>query len=559
MSFGFTSVGPADNPTPVCVLCSETLANEALKPCKLRRHLETKHGSFASKPREFFENKLKDYQHRKKVIESTCVTGGENEKAVTASYEVSRLIATSGKPHTIGEHLILPAAKQMVSIMLGNSAKQLNSISLSNNTVKRRINDMAENVFQQLICRVRASRFYAIQIDESTDIAGMANLLAFVRYDCDGEIEENFLFCRPLHSNATAGAIFDILNDFMISNDIDWTKCVGLSTDGARAMLGRHSGVVKRVRDVAPLLTHVHCCIHREALAAKRMPMDLKTVLDDAVRMVNYIKSRPLQARLFSLLCEEMGSEHRQLLLHTEVRWLSRGRVLTRLFQLRDEVRTFFIDSKFELADRLCDFEWLCKLAYLADIFSHLNGLNLALQGTAVTMFHVQNKIEATIKKFDLWGKRIARANYESFENLSDFLSKEESPLPVTASVAMTEHMQALKSQMQDYFPGISKQQSWVQYPFANHTEDVIAGLTYKEQDSLVDLSCDSSLKLIFSEKTLTQFWLHVSSEYPELANKAMMFLMPFATTYMCEVGFSVLVALKTKYRNALSVSEAVG
>ncbi len=48
--------------------------------------------------------------------------GGENEKAVTASYEVSRLIATSGKPHTIGEDLILPAAKQMVSKMLGNNA-----------------------------------------------------------------------------------------------------------------------------------------------------------------------------------------------------------------------------------------------------------------------------------------------------------------------------------------------------------------------------------------------------------------------------------------------------
>uniref|UniRef100_A0A673LI17 DUF4371 domain-containing protein n=1 Tax=Sinocyclocheilus rhinocerous TaxID=307959 RepID=A0A673LI17_9TELE len=299
LSFGFTSVGPADNPTPVCVLCSETLSNEALKPCKLRRHLERKHGSFASKPREFFENKLKDHQQRKKVIESTCVTGGENEKAVTASYEVSRLIATSGKPHTIGEDLILPAAKQMVSIMLGNNAvKQLNLISLSNNTVKRRINDMAENVFQQLICRVRASRFYAIQIDESTDIAGMANL--------------------PLHSNATAEAIFDILNDFIISNDINWTKCIGLSTDGARAMLGRHSGVVKQVRDVAPLLTHVHCCIHREALEewskAKRMPMDLKTVLDDAVRMVNYIKSRPLQARLSSVpasaaahLCSRYG------------------------------------------------------------------------------------------------------------------------------------------------------------------------------------------------------------------------------------------------------------
>lgn len=118
----------------------------------------------------------------------------------------------------------------------------------------------------------------------------------------------------------------------------------------------------------------------------------------------------------------------------------------------------------------------------------------------------------------------------------------------------MTEHMQALKSQMQDYFTGISKQQIWLQYPFANHTEVVIVGLTYKEQDSLVDLFCDGSLKLIFSEKTLTQFWLHMSSEYPELTNKAMMFLMPFATVYMYEVGFSVLVALKTKYRNALTV-----
>jgi len=80
--------------------------------------------------------------------------------------------------------------------------------------------------------------------------------------------------------------------------------------------------------------------------------------------------------------------------------------VLTQLFQLHDEVRTFFTDSKFELADRLCDFNWLCKLAYLADIFSHLNVLNLALQGTAVTMFHEQNKIEATIKKFYLWGEK---------------------------------------------------------------------------------------------------------------------------------------------------------
>ncbi|KAK7916308.1 hypothetical protein WMY93_012069 [Mugilogobius chulae] len=58
-------------------------------------------------------------------------------------------------------------------------------------------------------------------------------------------------------------------------HEIEWAKCVGLSTDGARAMVGRLTGVVKRVKDVAPLLTAVHCSIHREALATKTMPANL--------------------------------------------------------------------------------------------------------------------------------------------------------------------------------------------------------------------------------------------------------------------------------------------
>ncbi len=61
-----------------------------------------------------------------------------------------------------------------------------------------------------------------------------------------------------------------------------------------------------------------------------------KSVLNDAVKAIKFIKSRPLNARLFSRLCDGMGSEHTELLLHTEVRWLSRGQVLNRLFELRN-------------------------------------------------------------------------------------------------------------------------------------------------------------------------------------------------------------------------------
>ncbi|XP_028314934.1 zinc finger BED domain-containing protein 5 [Gouania willdenowi] len=555
LSLGFTSVGPDDNPRPVCVICTEVLSNEALKPCKLRRHLQTKHGQLLSKPKEFFENKLREYMTRKKAIQATCVTGGEYARAVEASYKVAKLIAQTGKPHTIGEDLILPAAKEMVSVMIDDkAAKKLNVISLSDNTVKRRIDDMAQDVLKQLLARIKSSRFFALQIDESTDITALANLLAFVRYEHNGEIHEEFLFCKPLRSNTTAEAVFEVMNEFMVANEIEWGKCVGLSTDGARAMVGRLSGVVKRVKDVAPLLTPVHCSIHREALATKTMPANLKMVLDEAVKTVNFIKSRPLQSRLFGILCAEMGSKHHQLLLHTEVRWLSRGKVLTRLYELRDEVRVFFVDKTFELSDRFCDFVWLSTLAYLADIFEHLNGLNLSLQGKSVTVFQVQNKIEASIKKFELWDRRVAQNNYESFDSLCDFLRTEEERIPSVVASSISAHLQGLGTQLRSYFPSLNKQHNWIQNPFVSHDQETIAGLACREQDNLVELSCDSSLKLIFAETHLASFWMRIYAEYPELANKALRLLMPFTTTYLCETGFSALVGLKTKYRNRLDV-----
>ena len=107
-------------------------------------------------------------------------------------------------------------------------------------------------------------------------------------------------------------------------------------------MTGKHTGLIAHIREVCPSIHWLHCSVHREALAAKNMPADLLAVLNDAVKLVNFIKARPLNARLFTLLCNEMGSEHKALLLHTEVRWLSRGKVLTRLFELRHELQQFF-------------------------------------------------------------------------------------------------------------------------------------------------------------------------------------------------------------------------
>ncbi|XP_025412437.1 zinc finger BED domain-containing protein 5-like [Sipha flava] len=297
ITFGFTNINVNNEERPQCVICYEILSNESMKPAKLRRHLQTRHTDYLTKSKQFFESKAAELEQSKKLIKKTAI-GTNNERAVTASYQVSLLVAKSGKPHTIVEELILPAAKIMVSAMLGDKASnELSTVSLSNNTVKNRIVEMSENIKEQLISNIKTSKFYSLQLDESTDICNDANLLAYVRYENHNTITEDFLFCISLPSN---------------------------TTDGARAMSGTRSGLQARLKTINSSIIWHHCCIHREALAAKNMPEKLNEVLRDIVQVVNLIKARSLNSRIFNLICEDMGSIHKQLLLHAEVRWLSR-------------------------------------------------------------------------------------------------------------------------------------------------------------------------------------------------------------------------------------------
>jgi hypothetical protein len=72
------------------------------------------------------------------------------------------------------------------------------------------------------------------------------------------------------------------------------------------------------------------------------MPQGLKEVIDNAVKIANFIKSRPTFSRIFKALYEEMGSLHNCLLTHTEVRWLSREKILVRLFELGAKIVIYF-------------------------------------------------------------------------------------------------------------------------------------------------------------------------------------------------------------------------
>jgi len=70
-------------------------------------------------------------------------------------------------------------------------------------------------------------------------------------------------------------------------------------------------------------------------------------------------------------------------------------KVFTCLFDLKTKVKMFFIHKKSPLGDYFENNLWLANLAYLSDIFSILNDLNLSLKEPYTNILKSNNKIEA--------------------------------------------------------------------------------------------------------------------------------------------------------------------
>jgi len=115
------------------------------------------------------------------------------------------------------------------------------------------------------------------------------------------------------------------------------------------------------------------------------------------------------------------------------------------------------------------------------------------------------------------------------------------------------DHLSNLKIHFEHYFPQNTQQQNWIKDPFS---ADLPTNLSSIEQEQWIDVTSDSTMKTMFGSSSLTQLWTHVKLQYTELATKALKNLTPFATSYLCEIGFSALAVIKTKYRSKVNVEK---
>ena len=149
------------------------------------------------------------------------------------------------------------------------------------------------------------------------------------------------LFAKSLETNTTGLSIFEARKSWFDENQILFGSLVSCAMDGAPSMHGKQNGFIAHMKALCPSILAAHCVGHRHHLVAKKISSDLHESLRVVIQTVNKIKSHSKYDRLFRKFCIDNEQEHVRLILHTEVRWLSKGNCLARFVKLFDTIVNF--------------------------------------------------------------------------------------------------------------------------------------------------------------------------------------------------------------------------
>ena len=304
------------------------------------------------------------------------------------------------------------------------STKHFDQISLSRWTVSRRIDDLADDIKVTMNKRIAEFESFSIALDESTDATDTAQLAIFVRgVDAKFHCTEEMLALQSMKDTTTGEDVFEEVKTAVEKVGLQWKRLSGISTDGAPAMVGSRSGAVVRIisyiSDMDVNTDDVcvfHCILHQQNLCAKSLKFE--HVMKKVVTCVNFIKSRALNHRQFQEFLEDVQAEHGDLMFYCEVRWLSKGKMLRRFYDLKDQV-SVFMNMKDKPMPELDNPAWMCDLAFLVDVTTHLNELNTKLQTQGQLAHELYGHVRSFQNKLVLWESQLREGNTYHFPTLA--------------------------------------------------------------------------------------------------------------------------------------------
>ena len=240
---------------------------------------------------------------------------------------------------------------------------------------------------------------FSLQFYETTNVSNLSQFTVFVRYGKEDIKKKDYLFCQPLLTTTKVAKVKKFVDNFFKDSDLSWEIAYAICLDGARVMWEQNSGFGTLLKADAPHITVTHCLLHRHALATKTFTPKLTEVLKIVVEYVNYVRNNAMKHRIIKERCNEMSSEFEVLLYYSYVWWLSREKMLNRVFTLRVELAMLLREHQYRHADCFENSEFILVLAYMVDIFDALNNLNQQMQGGGINIIEAEVHLKAFKKK----------------------------------------------------------------------------------------------------------------------------------------------------------------
>ena len=119
---------------------------------------------------------------------------------------------------------------------------------------------MSADIESIVLEKMRISEKFALQLDESTDISGYAQLLANVHFVDGDAIRENFLFCKALPEKTTGEEIFWVASEYLEQGGLTWENCVSALMEQRPWSGTRKGSLAVWRRDIQMLSLHTFFC-----------------------------------------------------------------------------------------------------------------------------------------------------------------------------------------------------------------------------------------------------------------------------------------------------------
>ncbi|XP_065664733.1 general transcription factor II-I repeat domain-containing protein 2-like [Hydra vulgaris] len=493
----------------LCLLCDLTIAT--LKNATAKRHYENIHKDhkYAKLEGEARKNALAKLKSQKSKQQQTfSIVQEHGNRATEATFKIALILGKSGKPNSDIETLKACLIKA-VSYMDPDKLDKYKQLPLSRRTITDRQHELATNNFKS-----------------NEELFALATLKGKTR-GCD---------------------ILAAFKEKICQTQLQLKNLVSICSDGAPFMRGKNKRFIAFLKKELPdpdCLITFHCILHQQSLCAKAATLD--DTLKKVIGIVNYIRANSLRHRQFrNLLQSDEETYFVDLPYYSKVRWLSQGLVLQKLLELRKQIKEFFTSQK-EICE-LSNPEFCRDAAFLCDLMTKHNMLNISLQGKTKSIYEMWQQNQAFKKKLVFLKDVITKSNLsaEHFPELTKIIleQKSEKRLENNDISRYETVLDSLIAEFNDRFKDFEEHNETLKLAFQPHIVEISTAPEYSQME-LIELSEDSILKSLFdNKKDPLEIW-KTAVEYPKLRQIARRLLSCFGTTYCCESTFSHMIFIK--------------